>query len=319
MARQHLNVLGMKTTRDASKPTGFVLFFLTVIQFFLYVATFVAKDLFGGDLIKNILHWFFLGWNAYIVYLITKTRNVIREKYNIPEGCCGEDFLTGCFYCCTIGQMARQTGDYPNYGSSCCSFTGLNREDKVDQKLIYCKGEYCDSEPDIPCGDGNEQDIECGVKKPDTPPEPDIPCGVTAPNNSGSFKEPDIPCGGTEPNSGSFKEPDIPCGGTEPNSGSFKEPDIPCGGTEPNSGSFKEPDIPCGGTEPNSGSFKEPDIPCGGTEPNSLCSSKVPDNPAGEKEPDIQVDGSIELDIDGKEESSIPVVAKTEKNKEKDP
>mmetsp|Transcript_14328 Transcript_14328/g.31368 ORF Transcript_14328/g.31368 Transcript_14328/m.31368 type:complete len:103 (+) Transcript_14328:148-456(+) len=82
--------------------------------------------------------------------------------------------------CCTIGQMARQTGDYPNYGSSCCSFTGLNTEDKTDRKIISFTGSYIDSHSYISSG------------------------GANMPQNSISGEEPDIPC--------SSEEPDIPCG-----------------------------------------------------------------------------------------------------------
>mmetsp|Transcript_373 Transcript_373/g.417 ORF Transcript_373/g.417 Transcript_373/m.417 type:complete len:310 (+) Transcript_373:142-1071(+) len=66
---------------------------------------------------------------AYIVYILTKTRQYIRKKYAIPEVYCKsgyEDFCCAlCCPCCTAAQMARHTADYDTYASSCCTETGV--------------------------------------------------------------------------------------------------------------------------------------------------------------------------------------------------
>eukprot|EP00571_Detonula_confervacea_P012178 CAMPEP_0172296826 /NCGR_PEP_ID=MMETSP1058-20130122/22_1 /TAXON_ID=83371 /ORGANISM="Detonula confervacea, Strain CCMP 353" /LENGTH=263 /DNA_ID=CAMNT_0013005887 /DNA_START=174 /DNA_END=965 /DNA_ORIENTATION=+ len=64
----------------------------------------------------------------FIVGVVAKTRQRIRQTYGIPEQSCGGCEDCCCAYwctCCTISQMARHTADYETYAGQCCSDTGL--------------------------------------------------------------------------------------------------------------------------------------------------------------------------------------------------
>jgi len=70
----------------------------------------------------NVLFWF------WFLYALCKTRESVRARYSIPEQNCEgcEDLVCATFCsCCSIAQMARHTGDFDNYPSSCCTDTGL--------------------------------------------------------------------------------------------------------------------------------------------------------------------------------------------------
>lgn len=81
--------------------------------------------------------WFYSVWTTqvlslmfviFIVSLVAKTRQRIRQRYGIPEQRCGGCEDCCCAYwctCCTIGQMARHTADYKTYAGQCCSKTGM--------------------------------------------------------------------------------------------------------------------------------------------------------------------------------------------------
>ena len=67
-------------------------------------------------------------FSLYMLFLIIRTRSLVREKYSIPEeNCVGcEDCCCGFFCnCCVIAQMARHTADYDTYPAACCTKTGL--------------------------------------------------------------------------------------------------------------------------------------------------------------------------------------------------
>jgi len=70
-------------------------------------------------------------FGIYILVLTCRTRQVIRRKYNIPAGCCGEGCEDCCcaFWCscCTVQQMARHTNDYHTYDVECCSNDCCNK------------------------------------------------------------------------------------------------------------------------------------------------------------------------------------------------
>ena len=70
----------------------------------------------------------FLSFAIFTFVLITKTRQYIRRKDNIPAETCGkmEDCCVSV-WCpwCTICHMARHTANYDQQGARCCTDTGL--------------------------------------------------------------------------------------------------------------------------------------------------------------------------------------------------
>mmetsp|Transcript_53493 Transcript_53493/g.64515 ORF Transcript_53493/g.64515 Transcript_53493/m.64515 type:complete len:301 (-) Transcript_53493:150-1052(-) len=66
---------------------------------------------------------------VFTLYVITKTRKFLRNKYAIQEKVCkngAEDFCCAlCCSCCVVTQMARHTADYNTYRGVCCTDTGL--------------------------------------------------------------------------------------------------------------------------------------------------------------------------------------------------
>ena len=77
-----------------------------------------------------------VGMLVYTVYAASNTRAIIREKYKIKQGCCGdwEDSLLSAFCMpCSIAQMGRHTVAYDEHKALCCSDTGL--EEGVDADI----------------------------------------------------------------------------------------------------------------------------------------------------------------------------------------
>ena len=69
-----------------------------------------------------------LALTVFRIAMICKTRELIRNKYQIPSrhcGCCEDCCCAFWCSCCTVAQMARHTGDYVTYQGMCCSETGL--------------------------------------------------------------------------------------------------------------------------------------------------------------------------------------------------
>lgn len=67
---------------------------------------------------------------VYKLVIVCQTRRAIREKYDIPPGCCGP--LNDCcvsYWClgCATCQMARHTNDYNQYDVACCSNDCFNK------------------------------------------------------------------------------------------------------------------------------------------------------------------------------------------------
>lgn len=68
---------------------------------------------------------------TFLLYLMItgiRARRFIRNKYAIPEQCCGECEDCCCIFwckCCTLAQMARHTADYDTYAARCCTKSGL--------------------------------------------------------------------------------------------------------------------------------------------------------------------------------------------------
>lgn len=60
-----------------------------------------------------ILHLILVyGMLIFILYAGTKTRTLIRKKYAIPQGCCGDCCCMFWCLCCSIAQMSSHTADY---------------------------------------------------------------------------------------------------------------------------------------------------------------------------------------------------------------
>jgi Cys-rich protein (TIGR01571 family) len=68
---------------------------------------------------------------VYFFVLSFRTRQVVRERYELPVVACGNATCEDCLvsvacHCCSIAQMARHTADYQTYDAKCCSATGLS-------------------------------------------------------------------------------------------------------------------------------------------------------------------------------------------------
>ena len=73
-------------------------------------------------------------FSIYSIYALMKTREAVRNKYNIGSSTmvgtkCGtnfEDFVcAACCSCCTVAQLSRQVNVYEEYNAVCCSETGV--------------------------------------------------------------------------------------------------------------------------------------------------------------------------------------------------
>lgn len=75
--------------------------------------------------VNNVIGFFYA---VYTLYVMSKARKYIRDRYNIPEQRCHgcEDVVCSfCCGCCTIAQMANHTADYDVIRATCCTTTGL--------------------------------------------------------------------------------------------------------------------------------------------------------------------------------------------------
>jgi len=71
-------------------------------------------------------------WPLFIIWVVlcmTKIRNLLRRKYQIPASSCGDSMDDCCMSfwctCCVLVQMARHTHDTDKYPYNCCAETGL--------------------------------------------------------------------------------------------------------------------------------------------------------------------------------------------------
>ena len=68
----------------------------------------------------------------FIIIVAIRTRALVRQKYKIRPQYCGEceDFCcVVCCYACTVCQIARHTVDYEQHEATCCTATGLPKDD----------------------------------------------------------------------------------------------------------------------------------------------------------------------------------------------
>mmetsp|Transcript_1627 Transcript_1627/g.2152 ORF Transcript_1627/g.2152 Transcript_1627/m.2152 type:complete len:263 (+) Transcript_1627:123-911(+) len=67
-------------------------------------------------------------FGIYTLLVLMRTRAAVRARFQIPEQQCHgmEDCCCALWCgCCTVAQLARQTGDYENTSAICCTETGL--------------------------------------------------------------------------------------------------------------------------------------------------------------------------------------------------
>lgn len=115
MTRLKLTWFAEEGTAAQTAKTFCIMSIITIVSLFL-------------STIHSAGNGFRYAFFIFVVCLIAKTRRRIRQRYNIPAGCCGEcDDCCTSFWCtcCAISQMARHTADYGTYAGRCCSETGL--------------------------------------------------------------------------------------------------------------------------------------------------------------------------------------------------
>jgi len=84
-----------------------------------------GEDITAVTLVKDAVSFLFMCWS---IFALCQTRRNVRKTYSIPEQTCTgcEDCLCSTFCtCCTVGQIARHTGEYEKYPSLCCTETGM--------------------------------------------------------------------------------------------------------------------------------------------------------------------------------------------------
>lgn len=131
MTRMQLTWLGGPGPLNRTQQT-FTVVLLLVISFFVYSTAleiaaipysvnqgpfYIAALRFSGNLL-------FSAWALYALY---RTRQTVRQRYQIPEQRCAgcEDICCSLWCgCCVVAQMMRHTGEYENYAGVCCSMTG---------------------------------------------------------------------------------------------------------------------------------------------------------------------------------------------------
>jgi hypothetical protein len=134
MRRLNLSILGNQVSQAKATCTFQIICCLTIL---FYVCNSTHVTVLPLNETRNlVVAFFYIVPSAivfYTIFLIMRTRCVIRQKYRIPASCCCcggceciED-VTCTLLCPTlvISQMARHTADYDTYRAYCCSHTGL--------------------------------------------------------------------------------------------------------------------------------------------------------------------------------------------------
>merc|ERR1711862_83948 len=141
MTRMHLNWKADEDTEGATKTTFQKVSIIVGIYWFVHffvgpteedvdsLGTIVALS--PPSLILTMQAVSFLFF-IYTMYIITKTRKAVREKYDIPETYCpgGCEDCCCAFWCgnCVSAQMARHTADYDNDAAFYCTSTGIPKK-----------------------------------------------------------------------------------------------------------------------------------------------------------------------------------------------
>ena len=150
MSRMQLTWLGGPGPLERTRQTFFVIILLAVARFIFGVSVTVLSDLYttytpivytddtpdeyaaytGGKTPPFIHYINWIGASIFgIWYLVAlcRTRQTVRERYQIPEYSCKGCEDCCCAYwcsCCVTAQMLRHTGEYEHYPGVCCSATG---------------------------------------------------------------------------------------------------------------------------------------------------------------------------------------------------
>ena len=131
MRRLNLSLCGNRVSEARAICTFQIICCMTIL---FYICNSTHKTILPLNETRNyVLAFFYILPTTivfYTIYLIIRTRCVMRQKYKIPDSCCCgcvED--VACTLMCPtliISQMARHTADYDTYRASCCSNTGLS-------------------------------------------------------------------------------------------------------------------------------------------------------------------------------------------------
>ena len=131
MSRLQLTWLGLPGPLNKTRQT-FTVVVMLVAAFLVYSTALEIAALpypvGEGPIVFPILK--FMGnllFTLWAVYSLCKTRQTLRERFQIPEKHCAgcEDLCCAAFCgCCAVSQMMRHTGEYENYPGTCCNATG---------------------------------------------------------------------------------------------------------------------------------------------------------------------------------------------------
>lgn len=133
MHRMRLTWLGVPGNEESTKNTYKVILTI-VIAYYVYMSalnTYIQSFLVNNEVVDmNPVFLYAHDFGNYIfsfwsILALCRTRRSVRETYSIPGNDC-EDCLHSTFCpCCTVAQVARHTGEFETYPSTCCSATGL--------------------------------------------------------------------------------------------------------------------------------------------------------------------------------------------------
>jgi len=133
MQRMRLTWLGMPANDESTGSTFKVVKTIAIssIVFILSLNLYIASYIENGnfDELDDFYLWardfgicIFAIWTIFAIY---QTRRNVRKMYSIPGNSLEDCALSCVCGCCTVGQLARHTGEFEIYSASCCSETGL--------------------------------------------------------------------------------------------------------------------------------------------------------------------------------------------------
>mmetsp|Transcript_4408 Transcript_4408/g.6732 ORF Transcript_4408/g.6732 Transcript_4408/m.6732 type:complete len:262 (+) Transcript_4408:111-896(+) len=129
MQRMRLNWCGQRTTGIITAFRTLATLAVCYALFDGNLAVFIStqeEGFYGSvNLVKDVVA---VTFSCYTIYALCQTRKRVREEFSIPEQRCAgcEDCMCATFCaCCTVGQIARHTGDYDKNPAICCNATGL--------------------------------------------------------------------------------------------------------------------------------------------------------------------------------------------------
>jgi Cys-rich protein (TIGR01571 family) len=126
-----LTWLGEPGPLDRTRQTFSVIILLVVASFIYSLSLGIAASMYDPTQQPPPLWYLRLVglvlMTAWQIFALCRTRQTVRERYQIPEkhcvGC--EDVCCSVWCsCCATTQILRHTGEYENYAGVCCSVTG---------------------------------------------------------------------------------------------------------------------------------------------------------------------------------------------------